>query len=187
MADNRPSGTTGYVQAFAHLRELDKRRAHAGNDFDTCLGAVLQAADQAGTSIVGYSRDLRHTFANESYAELLGKPIELIVGYSMPTVMGDAAFQVIRPYVERVLARERVEYEEEIPIAGVGWRRVHAVYIPGFDLEGTVWGWAAALVLVRRRDRGPGASRPCLALDAAGFRGVAVSQTGLASHSVDAG
>ncbi len=112
---------------------------------DGWLATILEGADRAGTAIIRCSRDLRYLSANRSYAELLGKPLDRIVGHSLPEVMGDAAFEVVRPYIDRVLARERVEYEAEIPFAGVGVRRVHAVCIPGLDIRGAVCGWVAVI------------------------------------------
>ena len=161
VATNRPPGTTGHidgvtseVEGLAHLREIAGRRAHAANDFDGGLGEILDAADRIGTSIFRCSRDLRFVFVNESYAELVGQPRELIVGQLMPEIVGEAAFRVMRPYVDRVLARERVEYEAEIPFAVTGLRRVRAVFIPGFDLRGSVCGWVAAIHRIRPRRPG---------------------------------
>lgn len=112
--------------------------------------ALELLADQSGAAITHCSRELRYLSANESYGDLLGKPIELIVGQSIPEVVGDAAFRVVRPWVDRVLAGERVEYEAEITFADVGLQHVHAVYVPGFDLQGSVWGWVEII------DHGPG-------------------------------
>jgi PAS domain-containing protein len=161
VANNRRPGASGHidgvtseVEGLGHLSEVGGRRARAANDFDGGLGSILDAADRMGTSIFRCSRDLRVIFANESYAELVGHPRELIVGQLMPQIVGEAAFRVMRPYVDRVLARERVEYEAEIPFAGTGLRCVHAVFIPGFDLRGSVCGWAAAIHPIRQRRPG---------------------------------
>jgi light-regulated signal transduction histidine kinase (bacteriophytochrome) len=50
---------------------------------------------------------------------------------------------VKRPHIERVLAGERVEFEEEIPYATIGRRWVRGVYVPTFDENGAVSGWVA--------------------------------------------
>ena len=53
----------------------------------------------------------------------------------MVEVMGQAAFEIIRPRIERVLSGERVEYEVELPIAGER-KCFHAVYTPDRDASG---------------------------------------------------
>jgi PAS domain-containing protein len=108
---------------------------------------------QVGTLVAQCSRDLRYLFVNKPYADFLGKPVELIVGHSIPKVIGEAAFRVILPYVDRALAGERVEYEAEIPYTDLGLRRVRIIYIPGFDLKGSVWGWVTTIHdITGRRD-----------------------------------
>lgn len=106
---------------------------------------------QIGTFIAQFSRDLRFVFVNKPCADLLGKPAELIVGRSIRAVSGEAAFRVIRPYIERVLAGERVEFETEIPYAGSGRRHVHVIYVPDFDLDGSICGWIATINDVTQR------------------------------------
>lgn len=104
-----------------------------------------RARPRAGTMITQCSRNLQFLFVNKLYADFFGKPVELIVGHSIAEIVGDTAFQVIRPYVIRVLNGERVEYEAEIPYAAAGLRRVHVIYVPGFDLQGTVSSWVATI------------------------------------------
>jgi PAS domain S-box-containing protein len=108
---------------------------------------------QVSALITQCSRDLRYVFVNKPCADFLGKPVELIVGRSIREVLGEAAFQVIRPYVERVLAGERVEYETEIPYADVGLRHVHVVYVPDLDPQGLVCGWIGTINDITERKR----------------------------------
>jgi PAS domain-containing protein len=112
---------------------------------------LARLADEAGTFVSECSRDLRYLFVNGSYADFLRKPVGRIVGHPIPEIIGESGFQVIRPYVDRVLAGERVEYETEIPYAGVGLRKMHVVYVPGFDLKGTVCGWIATINEIAER------------------------------------
>ena len=63
----------------------------------------------------------------------------------MIDVMGTKAFEVIRPYIERVLRGERVEFEEEVPISAGEPRFFHVVDEPWFDSEGQVTGWIASV------------------------------------------
>src|SRR5215831_8767769 len=106
---------------------------------------VRQILDTSATGITRCSRDLRFLSANAAIGKLVGLPVEQIIGRPMVDVMGLKAFEVIRPYVERVLRGERVEYEEEFPYAP-GWTRfMHVVYTPWIDSEGDVAGWVASV------------------------------------------
>lgn len=68
------------------------------------------------------SRDMRYVFVNEACAKMFGRPREEIIGKSIPEIMGKEAFDTIRPYVDRVLQGESVQYEREIPYQGIGSR-----------------------------------------------------------------
>jgi hypothetical protein len=60
--------------------------------------------------------------------------------------MGKEGFADIRPYVERVLAGERVEYESQVHFAGVGARLLRVAYAPDHDAAGHVTGWIASIL-----------------------------------------
>src|SRR5215831_17953891 len=106
---------------------------------------VRQILDTSATGITRCSRDLRFLSANAAIGKLVGLPVEQIIGRPMVDVMGVKAFEVIRPYVERVLRGERVEYEEEFTYAP-GWTKfMHVVYTPWIDSEGDVAGWVASV------------------------------------------
>jgi PAS domain S-box-containing protein len=106
---------------------------------------VRQILDTAATGITRCSRDLRYISANPAYAKLAGLPVEQIVGRPIIDVMGLNAVEVIRPYIERVLRGERVEYEDEVPFAVGGTRFLRGVYTPWVDSEGHIAGWVASL------------------------------------------
>jgi PAS domain S-box-containing protein len=91
------------------------------------------------------SRDGRYVFVNRACAEFLGRPAEEIIGRPIAEVVGQAAFAEITPHIERVLRGEPVEFETEIPYAGVGRRFMRVQYTPDRDERGDVVGWVATL------------------------------------------
>src|SRR5262249_40996273 len=97
------------------------------------------------------SRDLRYIFVNRPCAEFLRMPREEIVGRSIVDVMGLEAFETIRPYVERVLAGETVEYESAVPYEGQEPRFMHARYVPDINAAGEVVGWFASIADITER------------------------------------
>jgi len=106
---------------------------------------VRQILDTAAIGLTRCSRDLRYLSCNPAYEKLAGLSAELIIGRPIIDVIGTEAFEVKRPYVERVLRGERVEYEEEIPFARGGPRFVRVVYTPWIEGDNQVAGWMASV------------------------------------------
>jgi PAS domain S-box-containing protein len=106
---------------------------------------MRQILDTAAIGVTRCSRDLRYLGCNCAYEKLVGLPAQQIIGRPIIDVLGTRAFEVIRPYIERVLRGERVEFEEEIPISAGGPRFFHVVDVPWFDNEGQVTGWITSL------------------------------------------
>jgi PAS domain S-box-containing protein len=114
-------------------------RGHAPAPLDGVPAYELQQTlETIGTGITRCSRDLRYLSVNPAYAKLVGWPTEQIIGRAIPDVIGSEAFEVIRPYTERVLRGEPVEYEVEVPYAGRGTRFIHVVYTPWIEGDGQV-------------------------------------------------
>jgi PAS domain S-box-containing protein len=99
------------------------------------------------------SRELRFRYVNRAYAEVFGLAPEDIVGKSVPEFMGENAYATIRPYVERVLKGERVDYETEIPYRRAGPKFMRVAYLPERNRRGDVVGWVASLTEITDRKR----------------------------------
>src|SRR5215470_11414024 len=72
---------------------------------------VRQILDSAAIGLTRCSRDLRYVSCNPAYEKLVGVSADQIIGRPIIDVIGTEAFEVIRPYIERALRGERVEYE----------------------------------------------------------------------------
>ena len=109
-------------------------------------GELSATLNTAGIGITRCSRDLHYLGANETYATIAGLPLSEIIGRPIVKVMGEAAFSTIVPYVERVLAGERVEYETVIPLCyGAEGAYYRVVYVPDRDADGSIIGWIACV------------------------------------------
>jgi len=91
-------------------------------------------------------RDLRFRFVSESYAAMLRRRPEDIVGKSIVDVIGEAALETIIPYIKQVLRGDRVEYEIKIAYREIAPRIIHFVYTPDLNEHGDVVGWIASLL-----------------------------------------
>jgi PAS domain S-box-containing protein len=83
----------------------------------------------------------RYQFVNESYHRWFGLTTGEMIGRPIWEVMGHAAYEVVRPYVERALAGEQVEFEALIPFKILGPRWVSATYTPDLGPDGKVAGF----------------------------------------------
>jgi PAS domain S-box-containing protein len=92
------------------------------------------------------SRDLRYRFVSQSYAKMLGRRPEDIVGKPIVEIMGQDGFKTILPHVEKALRGERAEYESEVHFQGVGTRMLRVVYTPDETEQGKIEGWIASIV-----------------------------------------
>jgi PAS domain S-box-containing protein len=90
------------------------------------------------------SRDLRFLSANSGYAEIVGLPVDKIIGRPIIDVLGTDGWETIRPYVEGVLRGERVEYETALVYPAAGSRLIHVVYMPEKEGEKVI-GWVASI------------------------------------------
>jgi PAS domain S-box-containing protein len=96
-------------------------------------------------------RDLRYVWVSPSYASWLGRTPKEIAGRLILDVLGHEYYETIRPYIERVLSGERVEYEVEVKSSDAGPRWIHAAYVPTKGQDQHVDGWIAVVTDVTDR------------------------------------
>ena len=108
-------------------------------------------ADNAPVLLAHCDREHRYVFVNRAYGERLGLEPGQIVGKHMTEVIGKAAYEALRPQVERVLKGERVEFELVVPYRDIGQRFIHVVYVPDRDHRGEVHGLLAAITDISDR------------------------------------
>ncbi|MCC5641484.1 PAS domain S-box protein [Nostoc sp. CHAB 5824] len=87
----------------------------------------------------------RYRFNNRAYEEWFGHSAAEVYGKHLWEVLGESAYQVVRPYLEQVLAGEQVTFETQVPYKDGGIRYIHAIYVPQFNQQGSVEGYAALI------------------------------------------
>jgi signal transduction histidine kinase len=83
----------------------------------------------------------RYRFNNLAYQRFFQRDVTEIEGVSMRELLGDAAYQDVRPYIKRVLAGEAVTFERQVEYAGAGTRDVAVSYLPDVTSFGEVRGF----------------------------------------------
>lgn len=101
----------------------------------------------------------RYRFNNRAYQEWFGHSATEVYGKHLSEVLGEAAYEVVRPYVERVLAGEQVTYESQVPYKDAGTRYIRAICVPQFNQQGTVEGYAALITDISEQQQAKAALR----------------------------
>ena len=109
-------------------------------------GLLRLVADSVPAQIAYYEpKELRCVFANKSYAEANGWSVDSILGKTVREAIGEAAWRLIEPQVERVLKGETVEYVRPMTLPNGEQRIIEVHLIPHFDAQAQMLG---AFVLI---------------------------------------
>ena len=114
---------------------------------------VATIADAAPALLSSLDCEQRYRFVNRAYEKWFGWRREDVIGRTTREVLGDAAAERIRPYVERALQGEEVQFEAELAYRDIGPRWVEARYVPDCDAAGRVQGLFALVVDISERKR----------------------------------
>ena len=104
-------------------------------------------------------RDYRYRLNNRAYETWFGLRRDEIVGRRVKEVLGDEAWERLRPRMEAAVAGRRVTFEDEIPYRHGGARWVSGAYVPHFGPDGRVRGFAVLINDISERRRAEGALR----------------------------
>ena len=97
--------------------------------------ALLRLVADNVPALIAYYEpaSLRCVFANKGYAEANGWSVDSIIGKTVREAIGEEAWRVIEPQVERVLKGEKVEYVRPLVLPDGEQRVVEVHLIPHFD------------------------------------------------------
>jgi PAS domain S-box-containing protein len=114
---------------------------------------------EMAAAVTRCSHDFRYLWANQGYANWLQRPLNEIVGRPIVDVLGKEAFEALLPHFKRVLAGQKVHYEQETNFRGLGKRWISAIYTPTLDADGSANGWVAVVLDITERKRADGRLR----------------------------
>ncbi|MFP2926414.1 ATP-binding protein [Pyxidicoccus sp. 3LG] len=107
-------------------------------------------ADAAPVMLAYVDASERYLFANTAYAAWFSHPRDEMLGRSVREVVGDAAYELLRPAVHVALAGQRVHFERPVPYSG-GTRCINATYVPHLRPDGGVAGYVSTVLDVTAR------------------------------------
>jgi len=115
---------------------------------------LLQVISDALPALISYvDRDYRYQFCNRAYTEWFGLAQNEVIGKAMREVLGEAAWILLKPYLDRCFKGERIDFEIEAPYQRGGPRWVRANYTPHRDGQGTIIGVVVLVTDVSERRR----------------------------------
>lgn len=99
-----------------------------------------------GECISLVDRDYIYRVVNDTYVRLFGKPVEEIVGHSIPELIGAGLFEkAVKPNIDRCLAGQEAQFETWVKYPQAGERYVEVRLYPFFEDDGTVSGAVACI------------------------------------------
>ena len=110
-------------------------------------------ADNAPAYISNVDTQYRYRFVNRANAERFGLTPEEMVGKSVREVMGQKAFEIILPYMNRAFQGETVAYEATVPYERLGERYMEVFYAPDVAEDGTITGLVGIIHDVTERKK----------------------------------
>lgn len=145
-------GLAIYSQDITQRKQLEEKAQQ--------LARRLQLVTDAMPALISYvDADRRYRFNNKAYQDWFGFKPEAIPGKRMEEVLGESAYERLRPHVEAALAGRRVHFEEEVPYKGGGARSILGEYMPDFRLDGSVAGFYVLIQDISERHRAEKALR----------------------------
>ncbi|MDO6564577.1 NahK/ErcS family hybrid sensor histidine kinase/response regulator [Amphritea sp. 1_MG-2023] len=102
--------------------------------------------DHVPALIAYVGEDLRFQFTNKVYEDWYGWSREALTGKKISMIHGEEQFVKLKPYTDRALAGESVNFEIEEKDAQGGPRYMLKAYVPNLDAEGRAVGF---FVLIR--------------------------------------
>ncbi len=141
---------TGHVYRFEQLANKLRQNEASLRDKEAELESIIY---RTPFMLIRVDRDLRYRFVSHAFLEMTGRRSEQVIGKRVSDILGDEDFQAIRPYIEKVMQGNRVEFEREVHYQGVGTRYLHVVYTPEKDDSGTVTGWIVSMLDITERKR----------------------------------
>ena len=138
--------------ADTYANALDTARGRAA---DLQRGeALLRLITNTLPALVAFvDTEQRYRFTNPAYASYRGLGDAQLRGRHVRDVLGDAAYEKIRPNIERVLRGNPVAFDAQLEFPRTGEREVHVEYTPHVDpASGAVGGFVALITDVTDRN-----------------------------------
>ena len=138
----------GYIGSCFDVTE-ERRKEQALRDARNQLRTVT---DTMAALVTRCSRDLKFVWTNKGYMNWRGLRAEEIEGHPVEEVVGSETFARLRPYIDRVLAGETVEFEMQVAVPDRGEPWLYVSYVPTYEeANDRPDGWVSVVIDITRR------------------------------------
>ena len=117
----------------ARLQKEQEGRAAALSAAAQQREQLQRVADHVPVILANVGPDRRFKFVNKANADRFGVTPAQMVGRRVDEFLGPELTKEIEPYINRVLAGERVEYEMTYSFPATGNQRMQCTYVPERD------------------------------------------------------
>jgi two-component system, LuxR family, sensor kinase FixL len=109
----------------------------------TFARSMEKVLDHVPAMIAYVDKEQRYRFNNRIYEEMWGATPAELYGRRIRDVIGDAAYEAVRPHVEMALSGKQASFERRLDYRLAGPRDVRLTYVPDFGDRGEVRGFYA--------------------------------------------
>lgn len=145
------------------LRGLDEQRAALNDELAQSRKTISSLSaecarlrlivENAPVLLAYLDTEHHYQFVNAAYSLRFGGKVEDVLGQSVSAILGEKVWAEIKPYRERVLRGETLEYEVDVERSPGIRQRMHCVLNPARDADNHVVGYVAAITDVTDRKR----------------------------------
>ncbi len=101
----------------------------------------LRLVTDALPVLIGYlDKDEKYRFANQAYEAWFNQKSTELIGLPVREVVGEKAYSVVKQYIDRALAGERLNFEAEMPYRSDFTKYISTTYVPDVQ-DGAVAGF----------------------------------------------
>lgn len=118
-------GASKVVRDITREKQIEQARRESENQ-------LRLVADALPVLIAYVDREHRYRFVNRGYSDWFGVSLPDVIGKHIREIIGEAAYAIVLPKIERVMAGEKFDFEQRMPYPG-GERIIHVDYIPSLD------------------------------------------------------
>jgi PAS domain S-box-containing protein len=141
-----PLRSTSIIEDITERREAEEALERAEQQ----LRLVIDSIPAAVTYV---DRNARYRFFNKRLCDWFDLKPEDIYGKTSREILGDKAYEMIKPHIDLVFAGKPVHYEAEIPYRHGGNRVVEVSYVPDIRLDGFVDGYIGLIHDITERKK----------------------------------
>ncbi len=135
-----------FIRDITERKQAEKALRESENE-------IRAIADNVPGLVLYVDSDGYYRFVNKRCKEWFGIQSEEVIGRHYRKILGEAAYEQVKDYVDEVLTGHAVSFEKEIPYTLGGIRWVMARYIPDFGDDGKVEGFFALITDITESKR----------------------------------